>query len=1494
MLCQSQKSSFKIQDPLYQFKGYKKGVLFKDTVNIFIWQQSIIIEKCDKIDLLITNRISFKYNERRLVSFCYQKGNKISEIYANHTELQKMLELISCKIAFASIKFHFEAIAVIGKGSSSSVFTVKEIPSGRLFASKSILKTYLNKEPFGYDAFYQEVTILNQLKADSFMQLHRVYESKTNYYLILDLINGDTLQQVMNQRKQLNKPFTGDEIQIIMKQLFRIVSELHSMNIMHRDLKPSNIMFMGNDFRGLRVVDFGLAQKVNEPMIFRRCGTPGYVAPEIFSSDYYNQQCDIFSLGCILYRLTSGLNIFDGKDQDEILKANRKFQLTLQVKDQKLQHFLEGMLRFDPQTRLTAEECLNHEYLNGFITDRQNFIGIDEKLESDDSKLVPESYQPSLIQRVSKTSQKTIFSQQSMQSFYTKEVYDVQQSLLYNHYLFYQINNCKFIQPKLRNFGDLCSGAAIAQLIFYLIDQEPIIEFEELHNWTVRLNMLKKSWALIESQILEQEKPNFLGIAKNQDEQCALDLVYILAYRLFYGVLHSDLKDRFLPEMMNLDHDLQMILIQMIEECMPQNEQNLDKIQREDMVVNKIEEMEQENIKLQQEIVQLKQVNEIEKSALQTKLDNLAQENENLQKIVKQQGDEINNIYDVVSVSSIEELQECFNSRNLEIRQLQTINQQLRQDIKQSQTVNDEIVRDLRKQIDSFQRKLQKMSQVEKYAEQMKTSYQDSQQENIRLREVEKQNKKMKELNEELTNKLTQLQQKLDQQKAIYKKAIEQQNQSDFEMQKIRSDFESTQRQLKRRDQELFKLKSELREVEGMFHKTEHSQFENSSYIDGDDRRNISGIFSPKRNLGLELSQLISKSQCFENNEQKLKHDVHTQTDIYVAEKVIMKEPVLDDDFYQSQIDFWKTKCNDLVIQKSQLEEANKLQLEDLHELQQRVEQFFTEQNKYEVELQQAKDVINQFHEDIESQKKVESKLGQENIQLKQCYDEVLKKMKSLEDNGTKKKKVPPSQNQIQSKQIEILKRNYEEQLQEKQQLLLLLYGSFTDKFIGQAVRYVYVFETHMVINKEPNKKKADRLFQPSHTKRVIWKYTTEKPNKLRALALDSNDQLNEYMGDEAVLQELKNYLKKLFFQARVQDEYLALQVIGQGNYALVLELKHLHSDRKYAAKCIDKKKLETIENGMDSVINEILIMRQLGNHNRLVNLHEVYEGDNNIYLIMDLAEGGSLYSEMKNKNNLYSRASVQLIMKQILDGLNYMHSKNIMHRDLKPENILFIQKDDISTLKIADFGLATIQDNYPYLYPKCGTPGFVAPCIANLVDKQSQYSVRCDIFSAGVIFHILLLGEGLFNGHGHVEILRQNKQCIIEPNHKRYSKIDSDAKDLLFKMLEKDPSLRINAMQCLDHPYFYADEAPPLVKQHSSPMKLEYDRNMFAPESPSIILQRRSSKRESLVTRTPLYAPRTSQPLLLNAQEIIQENEISRFSLDQLNFETQEDIVTK
>ena len=77
------------------------------------------------------------------------------------------------------------------------------------------------------------------------------------------------------------------------------------------------------------------------------------------------------------------------------------------------------------------------------------------------------------------------------------------------------------------------------------------------------------------------------------------------------------------------------------------------------------------------------------------------------------------------------------------------------------------------------------------------------------------------------------------------------------------------------------------------------------------------------------------------------------------------------------------------------------------------------------------------------------------------------------------------------------------------------------------------------------------------------------------------------------------------------------------------------------------------------------------------------------------------------------------------------------MHRDLKPENLLFSDKE-CKTLKLVDFGLAAFANEDPYIFPKCGTPGFVAPEIANLQDKNSGYGVICDMFSIGVIFHIL------------------------------------------------------------------------------------------------------------------------------------------------------------
>lgn len=84
------------------------------------------------------------------------------------------------------------------------------------------------------------------------------------------------------------------------------------------------------------------------------------------------------------------------------------------------------------------------------------------------------------------------------------------------------------------------------------------------------------------------------------------------------------------------------------------------------------------------------------------------------------------------------------------------------------------------------------------------------------------------------------------------------------------------------------------------------------------------------------------------------------------------------------------------------------------------------------------------------------------------------------------------------------------------------------------------------------------------------------------------------------------------------------------------------------------------------------------------------------------------------------------------------MHSLNIMHRDLKPENIMFKETNDLSSLRIVDFGLATRTTAQTYPFPKCGTPGYVAPEIANLKDLTYKYDKICDIFSVGCIFYKL------------------------------------------------------------------------------------------------------------------------------------------------------------
>lgn len=152
--------------------------------------------------------------------------------------------------------------------------------------------------------------------------------------------------------------------------------------------------------------------------------------------------------------------------------------------------------------------------------------------------------------------------------------------------------------------------------------------------------------------------------------------------------------------------------------------------------------------------------------------------------------------------------------------------------------------------------------------------------------------------------------------------------------------------------------------------------------------------------------------------------------------------------------------------------------------------------------------------------------------------------------------------------------------------------------------------------------------------------------------------------------------------------------------------------------------------------MNEIKIMRML-QHPNIITLNEVYETDSSFYMIMEMLEGGSLRDRLGKEK--IEKEAVFSIMKGVLLGLCHMHKKGIMHRDIKPENILFRKNGNCEEdVCIADMGLATLVDEEIYLFNRCGTPGFVAPEILTLKDEKANYSEKCDVFSLGIIYHIL------------------------------------------------------------------------------------------------------------------------------------------------------------
>jgi calcium-dependent protein kinase len=171
---------------------------------------------------------------------------------------------------------------------------------------------------------------MRELDHPYLIKLFEVYESTKYIHLVLSYLDGGELFERIKS-KQVYQESTAIQV---MKNLLSALNYVHQNNVVHRDLKPENLIlaFKDNDY-DLRIADFGLAAYVKEGELLKlRCGSPGYVAPEILEDAGYNQSSDIFSAGVILAVLLTGRPVFRGYNLNEILLKNKKCEIEFPAK----------------------------------------------------------------------------------------------------------------------------------------------------------------------------------------------------------------------------------------------------------------------------------------------------------------------------------------------------------------------------------------------------------------------------------------------------------------------------------------------------------------------------------------------------------------------------------------------------------------------------------------------------------------------------------------------------------------------------------------------------------------------------------------------------------------------------------------------------------------------------------------------------------------------------------------------------------------------------------------------------------------------------------------------------------------------------------------------------------------------------------------------------------------------------------------------------------
>lgn len=292
------------------------------------------------------------------------------------------------------------------------------------------------------------------------------------------------------------------------------------------------------------------------------------------------------------------------------------------------------------------------------------------------------------------------------------------------------------------------------------------------------------------------------------------------------------------------------------------------------------------------------------------------------------------------------------------------------------------------------------------------------------------------------------------------------------------------------------------------------------------------------------------------------------------------------------------------------------------------------------------------------------------------------------------------------------------------------------------------------------------------------------------------------YAGSDGSHEMWLNALRSV--STSVADFYDFGNMIGKGAYSEVLLAKDKNRNELCAVKVLERSDIEH-ERLID---RELLVLKKLA-HPNIVQVIDVFDSSKETYVVMEYLAGGELLDMITEHDHLSER-NARLVIKEVLEAVEYLHDNNVVHRDIKPENILCVNRSWPLRVKITDFGLSKVLGRGAsdrVMRSQCGTAYYLAPEVAN----REKYGKPVDLWACGVVLYVMLAGKFPFYGDTDEKFMRRLRNGVKFPD-KEWRNISPAAKALIKGLLDPNPSTRLTARGALQHRWITGNDSEGLT----------------------------------------------------------------------------------